>query len=38
MEKERIISLFEKLYDGHPWIDVTIMATLQKISGQQAAT
>src|SRR5680860_61922 len=38
MEKEKIISLFEKLYDGHPWIDVTIMATLQKISGQKAAT
>ncbi len=36
MEKERIISLFEKLYDGHPWIDVSIMDTLQKISAQQA--
>lgn len=38
MERERIISLFEKLYDGHPWIDVTLMPTLEKISAQQAAT
>lgn len=37
MEKERIIALFENLFNGDPWIDVTIMATLQKLSGSQAA-
>ena len=38
MENDRIIGLFENLYDGHPWIDVTIMATLNKITAQQAAS
>jgi uncharacterized damage-inducible protein DinB len=35
-EKERIISLFEKLYNGEPWIDVPIQGTLSRISARQA--
>lgn len=38
MEKDRIIGLFKNLYHGHPWIDVTIMATTHKLTAQQAAT
>ena len=37
-ETKRIISLFEKLYEGSPWIDVNITASLANISAQQAAT
>ena len=37
-ETTRIISLFEKLYEGSPWIDVNITDTLRSISAQQAAT
>src|SRR5688572_11519785 len=36
-ETERIVQLFEDLYNGNPWIDVTIHATLEKISAGQAA-
>lgn len=36
-ESSRIISLFEKLYNGSPWIDVTIAASLKNISARQAA-
>ena len=35
-ETERIASLFEKLYHGEPWIDVTIQGTLSLISADQA--
>jgi uncharacterized damage-inducible protein DinB len=35
-EKERIISLFEKLYNGEPWIDVPIQRTLSRITARQA--
>lgn len=35
-EKERLKSLFEKLYNGSPWIDINIDATLKNISHQQA--
>lgn len=35
-EKERLKSLFEKLYNGSPWIDVTIVSTLENISHRQA--
>jgi uncharacterized damage-inducible protein DinB len=35
-EKERIISLFEKLYNGESWIDVPIRGTLFQISSAQA--
>ncbi|MEQ9166582.1 MAG: DinB family protein [Fulvivirga sp.] len=38
MEKERLVSLFEKLYDGYPWLGVNIKSTLQGVSAQQAAT
>src|SRR5436189_3736747 len=37
-ETKRIISLFEKLYEGSPWIDINITATLANITAQQAAT
>ncbi len=36
-ETKRIISLFEKLYEGNPWIDVNIAQTLHSISSQQAS-
>ncbi len=36
-ETKRIISLFEKLYEGNPWIDVNIAHTLRCISSQQAS-
>lgn len=35
-KKERIISLFEKLYYGESWIDVPIRGTLFQISAAQA--
>lgn len=38
MEKERNISLFENLYSGHPWIDITITHTLEKITAKRAAS
>lgn len=36
-EAARIRSLFEKLYDGHPWLDVNILSTLSKLTAAQAA-
>ena len=36
-ETARISKLFTDLYNGEPWLDVTITATLQKISPEQAA-
>jgi len=36
-ETKRIIKLFEDLYEGSPWIDVTIMGTLENITAEQAA-
>lgn len=36
-ETERIRSLFEKLYDGDPWLDISIVPTLSKLSAVQAA-
>lgn len=36
-ETERIASLFEKLFQGEPWIDVTIQGTLSGISADQAS-
>lgn len=35
-ENERIVSLFEKLYNGEPWIDVPMRGTLLSISAKQA--
>ncbi len=37
-EINRIISLFEKLYDGEPWIDINIRSVLANITPKQAAT
>ncbi len=36
-ESQRIASLFSNLYNGEPWIDVTLVDTLQNISYQKAA-
>ena len=36
-ESKRISTLFSNLYNGEPWIDVTLMDTLQNISYQKAA-
>ena len=36
-EQKRIKSLFEKLYNGIPWIDVNLFSTLKKISAKQAS-
>jgi uncharacterized damage-inducible protein DinB len=36
-ESTRIVSLFEKLYNGDPWIDVNIVGVLHKISAEQAS-
>ncbi len=38
MEKDRIIYLFENLYNGKPWGDMIIVPTLNKISANQAST
>ncbi|HET6225539.1 MAG TPA: DinB family protein [Bacteroidia bacterium] len=35
-ETQRIIHLFEKGYDGSPWIDVNLVDVLQGISAEQA--
>ncbi|HLT32423.1 MAG TPA: DinB family protein [Aquaticitalea sp.] len=35
-EQERLVSLFGKLYDGEPWIDVNLVSTLNTISANQA--
>jgi uncharacterized damage-inducible protein DinB len=37
METQRIKSLFENLYDGNPWLDVTLIGTLSEISAEKAA-
>ena len=36
-ETTRLEKLFEDLYDGDPWLDVTLVGTLSKINAQQAA-
>ncbi len=36
-EKSRIISLYEKLYSGEPWIDVNLFDTLSNITAEQAS-
>lgn len=36
-ETERISSLFEKLYNGDPWIDISITSVLEKLSAIQAS-
>ena len=37
-ETARIKKLIEDLYDGQPWLDVTILNTLRPLSAIQAAT
>jgi uncharacterized damage-inducible protein DinB len=35
-ETQRIQKLFEDLYDGDPWLDITLVGTLKNISAEQA--
>lgn len=35
-ESDRLISLFQKLYNGSPWIDVNLVSSLSKITASQA--
>jgi len=37
-EKERIIHLYQQLYDGEPWLGINLKSTLQNISPTQAST
>ena len=36
-ETERIIKLFEDLFEGEPWIEVNLIGTLKGITAEQAA-
>lgn len=36
-ENELIEKLFEDLFDGDPWLDITILGTLKTVSAEQAA-
>jgi uncharacterized damage-inducible protein DinB len=36
-ETERLVKSFEDLYHGNPWLDVTIMGTLENLTGVQAS-
>lgn len=36
-ENRRIAKLFQDLYDGDPWLDVTIKATLSRLTAGEAA-
>ncbi|HPG11997.1 MAG TPA: DinB family protein [Chitinophagaceae bacterium] len=36
-ETKRISKLFEDLYNGGPWIDVTITTTVERLTAKQAA-
>jgi uncharacterized damage-inducible protein DinB len=36
-ETDRIIKLFDDLYQGTPWLDVTIMDTLKNLTPERAA-
>jgi uncharacterized damage-inducible protein DinB len=37
-EVNRISKLFEDLYEGDPWIDITILGTVGNLTARQAAT
>lgn len=37
-ETKRIISLFEKLYERSPWIDVNLSGALSEIHAKRAST
>lgn len=36
-ESKRTLSLFKKLYDGSPWIDINISSVLKNVSAEQAS-
>jgi uncharacterized damage-inducible protein DinB len=36
-ETQRTVRLFENLYNGNPWLEITLAGTLEKISATQAA-
>ncbi|MEZ4803796.1 MAG: DinB family protein [Gelidibacter sp.] len=35
-ESQRLVSLFEKLYNGIPWIDMNLVSVLEPLSADQA--
>jgi uncharacterized damage-inducible protein DinB len=35
-ETERIIQLSQNLFNGNPWLDITLLGTLQNITAEQA--
>lgn len=35
-ESERLSGLFSDLYDGHPWLEITLHETLHNVTAQQA--
>ena len=35
-ESELLLDLFGNLYDGHPWIDVTLVGVLENIPAEKA--
>jgi uncharacterized damage-inducible protein DinB len=37
-ESDRIITLYQKLYDGKPWLGINLKSTLQNVSAKQAST
>ena len=37
METARILNLLKDLYNGDPWLDVTLVATLSEVSAERAA-
>lgn len=37
MEPKRISGLLENSFDGNPWLDITLMGTLENVSAQTAA-
>ena len=37
MENEKIVKLFKDLFDGYPWLDASILGTLEGIPAQKAA-
>ncbi|MDI9355684.1 MAG: DinB family protein [Chitinophagaceae bacterium] len=36
-ESKRLVTLFQNLYNGNPWIDVNIISSLQKLTAAQVS-
>lgn len=37
-EQQHLGALFQNLYNGHPWIDVTLTGVLENIPAEKSAT